>query len=130
MDELNTKLLEILTNNSRESFLKISKNLGVSEGTIRQRVKKLQKQGIIKSFTIKIQNESAIIAISTSPKIKTEIITKKIKEHAKETYEISGKYDIFAIITAKSNEEINDKVEKIRSINGVLDTETFTILKK
>jgi DNA-binding Lrp family transcriptional regulator len=77
----NEKILSFLRENSRMPFLKIAKELNVSEGTIRNRVNELLSSGVIKKFTIKTtQDKTAIIMIKVSTKTNLKIIIKKLKK--------------------------------------------------
>ena len=55
MDNLDIKILSKLLNNCRESDRQIGKELGISGGTVRTRIKKMQKRKIIEKFTIKVE---------------------------------------------------------------------------
>ena len=48
----------------------------------------------------------------------------------KTVYEITGQYDITTIISASSIAEINNAIDALRKISGVVDTNTVIILKK
>ena len=50
----NLELLRILKENSRIPFVKIAKIFGVSETAVRKRIRKLEKEGIIKKYTIEV----------------------------------------------------------------------------
>jgi DNA-binding Lrp family transcriptional regulator len=46
-----------------------------------------------------------------------------------EIFEVTGRFDIICIIDEDTMEHLNDILEKIRAIDGVNHTETFTVLK-
>jgi len=48
LDKINQKLIQELQNNGRRSYIELAQMLGVTEGTVRKRVKDLQKQSVIK----------------------------------------------------------------------------------
>ncbi len=131
MDELDTFILDALHKNSRVAFLQLAEQCKVTEGTIRHRVKRLQKQGVIQQFTLRVKSDaSCVVEIITAAHIPTNSISQKIKQFGvKQIYEIAGKASIICILEGKNLEEINDTVEKIRLLNGVLQTETMPILK-
>ncbi|MBT4870214.1 MAG: Lrp/AsnC family transcriptional regulator [Candidatus Diapherotrites archaeon] len=132
MDLIDKKIIYTLHENSRTPFSRIGKDLGMSEAAIRQRVKKLVKNEEIKKFTIETNFSSrAIIAIKTSSKIPTKKIIKELKSsHIQHAFEVTGEYSIFVILGTENSEQMNDAIEHIRSINGVIETNTYTILKK
>jgi len=55
LDNLDIKILSRLLNNCRESDRQIGKELGISGGAIRARIKKMQETKIIEKFTIKVE---------------------------------------------------------------------------
>ena len=48
----------------------------------------------------------------------------------KTVYEITGQYDITTIMSASSIAEINNSIDALRKITGVVDTNTVIILRK
>ncbi len=131
MDQLDNNILRLLKQNSRIPFLEISKKLKVSEGTIRKRVNQLQKDNIIKQFTIKSDYPKAMVGIETNPTIKTEKIVNKIKKLGMDdVYEVTGRFDILCTITTTNHEELNKILEKIFFFNDTATTEIYTVLKE
>ncbi|MEM1574686.1 MAG: AsnC family transcriptional regulator [Nitrososphaerota archaeon] len=125
MDEIDNKILEILKENPREKYVKIAKKIGLSEGTVRRRIKKMLENGIIKRFTIELSLETeGIVLVKTNP-LKTKEIIEKIKKVSERIFEVSGDYDIAVLIQANTIDELNKKVDYIRGISGVLNTNTL-----
>ncbi len=91
----------------------------------------MRKSGEIKKFTIETKFPSrAIVAIATSSRVPTKKIIEKIKNsNIQKILEVTGDYSLFATIGTENSEQLNDVIEMIRSIEGVIDTKTFTILK-
>jgi DNA-binding Lrp family transcriptional regulator len=132
LDSIDQRIIDELEKDARTPFLKIAKELSVSEGTIRKRVAKLIEEKIITKFTIELSNHfTAIVGMETNPHIPTkQIVSELEKLPTKKIFEVAGRYDVVCFITTKSFEEINEVLEKIRIINGIMHTETFTILKE
>ena len=125
MDELDAKILEILKRDSRTKYVEIAKAIGLTEGAVRRRVKKMLEQGIIEKFTIETKSEvEAVILVKTDP-TKTKEVATKIKEVSDRVFEASGDYDIAALVHAHTIEELNRKVDYIRGLPAVLNTNTL-----
>ncbi len=62
IDKKDRAILQLLNENSRISYRDMGKRLGISEDTIRYRVFKLVKKGIISRFTIAVQNASGVLS--------------------------------------------------------------------
>ncbi len=134
-DKVDEKIIEYLKENSRESFVDIGKKLKLSESVVRRRVKNLLGSGAIKKFTIELGEEnatSAIVLVSVDSATDTSKVSSKLTklEGVKTVYEITGQYDITVIISAATIAEINNSIDALRKITGVVDTNTVIILKK
>ncbi len=134
-DKIDEKIIEYLKENSRESFVDIGKKLKLSESAIRRRVKNLLGSGAIKKFTLELGEEnatSAIVLVSVDSATDTSKVSLKLTklEGVKTVYEITGQYDITVIISAATIAEINNSIDALRKITGVVDTNTVIILKK
>jgi len=132
MDKINTAIINTLRKDSRTPFLKISKQLNVSEGTIRKRVKDLVNDKQIRRFTLETADDTfAIVGIETETKTETKKIVEKIKNLGIDTiYEVTGRFDVVCMVPTSTMEEVNEMLERIRSTEGVNHTETFTVLAK
>jgi len=133
-DKVDEKIIEHLKENSRESFVDIGKRLKLSESAVRRRVKNLVDGGTIKKFTLELGEEnatSAIVLVSVDSAMDTSKISSKLTklEGVKTVYEITGQYDITAIISAPSINEINSCIDALRKIPGVTDSNSVIILR-
>ena len=134
-DNTDQKIIEYLKEDSRESFVDIGKKLKLSESAVRRRVKNLVGNGTIKKFTLEIGEEnttSAIVLVSVDSATDTSKVSAKLAklEGVKTVYEITGQYDITTIISASNITDINNSIDALRKITGVIDTNTVIILKK
>ena len=133
-DKTDEKIIDFLKKDSRESFVDIGKKLKLSESAVRRRVKNLFDNGTIKKFTIEIgetNTTSAIVLISVDSSMDTSKVSTKLAklERIKTVYEITGQYDITAIISAPSITEINTCIDALRKIPGVTDSNSVIILR-
>ena len=135
MNEIDEKIVSILKENGRLSYTDIGEKTGLSEGAIRRRVKMLLELGTIKKFTIQIRDDKgakAIVLLSIKPSIPTsEISEALVKIRGVEgTYEVAGEYDISVIISASNMKEVNRCIEEIRSMEGIVNTNTMIVLRE
>jgi Lrp/AsnC family transcriptional regulator, regulator for asnA, asnC and gidA len=119
---------------ARRAFVDIANEIGLSESAVRRRVKNLVDRAIIKRFTIELgasDKTSAITLISVASTADTSAVSTRMMElnGVKVVYEITGQYDIAAIIAAPAIVDINRCIDDIRKIDGVSDTDTVIILK-
>ena len=64
LNSIDEKIIKILKNDSRKSFVEIANEIGMSESAVRRRVKNLQDIGVIKKFTIDMGNSNKTSAIT------------------------------------------------------------------
>jgi DNA-binding Lrp family transcriptional regulator len=134
LDKTDQRIIDILKKDSRTSFVKIADEVGLSETAIRKRIKNLQDNGIIRRFTIEVDEEqqtNAIAMIETQASMHTpEISQKFIKiEGVSYLFETTGEYDIIAILSTTTIEELNRTLEEIRLTEGVIRTNTSLVLR-
>lgn len=134
LDPIDEKIISILKINSRQPFVEIAKEIGLSESAVRRRVKNLTDTKIIKRFTVELDNKnrtSAITLISVTSTSDTSTVSTALMSlnGVEVIYEITGQYDIAAIISSSSVAEINRCIDDVRRIEGVSDTNTVIVLR-
>jgi Lrp/AsnC family transcriptional regulator for asnA, asnC and gidA len=134
MDETDEKIIRMMQADSRRAFVEIANEIGLSESAVRRRVKNLVDKGTIRRFTIELgasDKTSAITLISVASTADTSAVSGRLMKlgGVEVVYEITGQYDIAAIIVAPAIAEINKCIDDIRKIDGVSDTNTVIILK-
>ena len=134
LDNLDWKILDILQKDGRKPYVSIANTFKVSEGMIRQRIKKMVNSGVITRFTVVKASHGlkAIIEVSVAVNVHTTKIANNIKkiEGVENVYEISGNRDIVAIVDVDNSLKLNDVIENIRSMKNVQNTETKLVLKE
>jgi Lrp/AsnC family transcriptional regulator, regulator for asnA, asnC and gidA len=134
LDSIDEKIIRLLQIDSRKPFVEIAKQIGLSESAVRRRVKNLLENNTIKRFTLELNSRnrtSAITLISVSSTADTSIVSAALMnlKGVVVIYEITGQYDIAAVISASSVIEINRSIDDVRRIDGVSDTNTVIVLK-
>jgi len=134
-DKIDERIIGYLKEDSRESFVDIGKKLKLSESAVRRRVKNLIDSKTISKFTIELGEDnvtSAIVLVSVDSATDTSKVSLKLAKlnGVKTVYEITGQYDITTIMSASSIAEINNSIDALRKITGVVDTNTVIILRK
>jgi Lrp/AsnC family transcriptional regulator for asnA, asnC and gidA len=137
LDYINCRILDVLSKNSSLPFVELAKQIGISDATIHTRVRKLLTLGIIKKFTIFVDNDLlgydnlAFINLKIE-KGRTEETTINLMEidEILEIHEIYDKFDLLIKIRSKNLDNLRDIiVNKILSITYVKETELMTVLR-
>ena len=135
LDELDKSVIGILQIDGRESNAKIARQLGVSEGTIRRRLKRLIDDRTIQVTALP---EPSKLGLNTEAIIGLQVDPGKLEEVASElggvpqTLSVSvttGAFDIFAWVAVKTQEELHSfLLGVVGKIAGVRRSETFVSL--
>ena len=135
IDEVDQKLILELQRDGRMSFCELGKLLGVTEGTVRHRFKRLTKGGIMKIVAVPSMSKLgygfvSIVAIQVSMAELNKVCEALYQNYAVcQLTWVTGRYDLIAVIIARSTEELADIMAKeISIIPGVTRTETFVSL--
>lgn len=134
MDEKDKQILKILKDDGRAGYGDIGAKIGLSEGAVRKRIKTLSDEGVIRKFTVKIgvaEGAQAITLLATNPAYPTQEVSKNIQAipNVETIYEVTGEYDIVAVIGGMNVTEVNECIEKIRRVEGIMKTNTMIVLR-
>lgn len=139
IDELDRKILALITKNARIPYLEVARECKVSGAAIHQRIQRLSKMGVITGSEFSISpkkigfNTCAYVGIfldkaSLYPEVVEQL--KKISEITQCHY-ITGGYSIFIKIYTRNNEDLKQVlVDKVQAIKGISRTETFISLEE
>jgi DNA-binding Lrp family transcriptional regulator len=134
MDDKDKQILKILKADGRASYGAIGEKVGLSEGAVRKRIKALADSEVIRKFTVKIgvaEGTEAITLLTTNPAYPTQEVSKNIREipNVETVYEVTGEYDIVAVVSGMNVVEVNECIEKIRRVKGIMKTNTMIVLR-
>ena len=134
MDEKDKQIIKLLKDDARAGYGDIGSRIGLSEGAVRKRIKTLTDAGVIRKFTVNVglaEGAQAITLLETNPSYPTVEVSRTIMKmpNVETIYEVTGEYDIVAVISAMSVTEVNDAIEKIRRVEGIMKTNTMIVLK-
>lgn len=136
LDEIDYKILEILRKDARTPFTEVGRDLGVSDATVHVRVNKMMDEGIIKRYTILVDEEAlgkkvrGFVLINVNPGF-LEAVTNQLFENEKlsAVYEIHGPNDLIVKVEAGDLDEMRDIMLQVREIPNVATSELITVLK-
>ena len=130
LDELDKKLLTILQDEARTSASEISRKTGYNENTIRYRIERLKRNGVIKEFTALLNPRmiglpvAAIMMINTEPNALKDVFeTLEKLEETKHILQATGKHDLIVVAHYPSLSSMNEASQRIKSMRGVKEAE-------
>jgi Lrp/AsnC family transcriptional regulator for asnA, asnC and gidA len=140
LDATDLEILGALQKDSRETYGAIGKRLGIAHSTVYDRIRKMEEQKVIKSYTatvdvekIGLRNITAIMTVYTDPK-ETERVAVKLAAlpGVLEVYSsLSEELLIIAKVTAASQENLHELIaNSIAPLTGVFRIRTSLVTKK
>ena len=135
MDDLDRKLIALLQVNGRASNARIARDVGVSEGTVRRRLRRLIQEEVIRVVAVPDPekmgfNTVALVGIQADPD-KIDAVAEKLAQLPEAHYVslTTGSYDIFIWVALASSEELGKFLrQKVGITEGIRRTETFVHL--
>ena len=129
------ELIALLRVNAREPVAALARKLGVSRTTIQDRLRRLEGQGIIAGYTLRLSKDvhasgiSAMVTISVEPRRQIDVAKVIAKIPQVETlHTVSGKFDLMALVKTATAEDMDKIIDQIGIISGVTEIETAVIL--
>jgi DNA-binding Lrp family transcriptional regulator len=132
-DDKDDKIIQMLKKDSRMTNLAIARELRLTEGAVRWRVKRLLESGVIRRFTIEVSEGAsnfAVLMVKARSETKKMMASISALNAHREAYEISGEYDGCVILEGSSVGEIDAKIDRIRKLKEVADTRTFISFRR
>lgn len=136
MDAIDSKILEVLQENSRVSISDLSKQVNLSLSAVSERLKKLEASNIIEKYTVILdssaigQELSVVMNISLENPHHTNDFVEIVRQEREilECHYVTGEYDYILKITTKSTATLESLMNRIKGIPGIKRTQTNVIL--
>ena len=135
MDSTDRKLLGLLRENARATIASLAKALGVARGTVQNRIARLEADGTIVGYTVRLKpqvEEHRIRALTTieveGNRVDAVIAALRGEPAVSGLHSTNGRWDIVAELRAASLQEFDHVLSRIRQIDGIASTETSLLL--
>ena len=136
-DALDQGLLSLLAVNARESTADLARQLGVARTTVVTRLARLEREGVISGYTVRLRHDlaqaglSAFVGITVQPRAGADVVRllQRLPE-VKQLDSVSGQFDYVALLRADSAERLDALLDQIRALEGVQQTTTSVVLSR
>ena len=135
LTEIDRQLLSMLRQDSRQPVTKLAADLGLSRATVYARLSRLEEDGIIQGYTVRLGADYDRRLIRAQVMIKVQLKLAKITEdelaaiaELSALHAISGEYDLIAVIEAETVSELNALIDRIGALDGVERTTSSILL--
>ncbi len=137
LDEIDKQIIRILQDNARTSYREIQDKLGISIGTIHNRITKLKKTGVIEGYTLRLNNEKLgykltfLIRIDVDGKFTEEILNDIAKKpEVCSVFHTTGEQSAALICRFKESEDVHNFIRELNKKEYVTRTNSNMILKE
>ena len=131
MDSLDHQLLALLRQDARMTVATLAQKLGVSRGTVSNRITRLEDQGVIVGYTVRLRPDARPDEIKAWMSIAVEgnqarlVIASLLGEPGVASlHGTNGRWDLLAELHAGNLPELSQVLERIRLLKGISNTET------
>lgn len=131
VDTLDQRLIALLRTDARESIATLAHRLGVSRGTVTNRIAKLEDTGTVVGYTVRLRpdiehNEiTAWMSIAVEGNQTRKVIATLLGEPGVATlHDTNGRWDLLAELRSANLADLAAVLERIRLIKGIGNTET------
>ncbi len=135
LDDVSKAIIEQLQQDGRRSYAAIGKVVGLSEAAVRQRVQRLVESGVMQIVAVTDPMElgfarMALVGIRVTGPVRP--VAQALTELEEVAYVVvtAGSFDVLAEVVSANDEDLLEVISTgIRTIPGVVSTETFVYLK-
>ena len=131
MDEIDHKLMSLLRQDARLTVAALAAKLRVSRGTVTNRIRRLEDDGVIVGYTVRLRPDvqhntiKAWMSIAVDGNQTRPVIASLLGEPGVATlHDTNGRWDLLAELRAETLQELAKVLERIRLLKGISNTET------
>lgn len=135
MDDTDRKLIALLRADARLTVAALAAKLGVSRGTVTNRLRKLEDEQVIVGYTVQLRPEAEPDQIRAWMGVlvegnQTRAVTASLlgEPGVVALHDTNGRWDLLAELRAGSMGELSQVLERVRLIKGIANTETHILL--
>jgi DNA-binding Lrp family transcriptional regulator len=136
IDSLDRGILAVLRDNGRAPYVEIAKSVGVTERTVRTRMRKLEEDGVIRGYTVRESGIglSALIRMKVGPGTEIGTLAGEFSGWVgvESVYEISGEADLIAIVHVDDTAGLRNMLDKmwLAAPGDISSTQTELVLEQ
>ena len=135
MDDTDRQLISLLRKDARSNVAALAVKLGVSRGTVTNRLRKLEDEHVIVGYTVRLRPDAEPEKIRAWMQVRIDgnqtraVIAHLLGEPGIEAlHDTNGQWDLLAELRAESMAQLSQLLERIRLIKGIANTETSILL--
>ena len=135
MDDLDRQLISLLRQDARTNVATLAARLGVSRGTVTNRLRRLEDDQVIVGYGVRLRPDAEpnqirawMGVIVEGNQTRTVVASLLGEPGVAALHDTNGRWDLLAELRAESNAELSAVLERVRLIKGIANTETSILL--
>ncbi len=135
MDEIDTSLIALLRQNARLPVASLAQSLGLARSTVQSRLERLERQGVIRGYTVRLGQAAeattirATALLQIEPRTLPAVLTRlKAVEEIATVHTTSGRFDLIVTLVAPSTQALDRALDAIGAAPGVRSSESLVHL--
>ncbi len=136
-DDLDRRLLSLLQAHARSSTAELARQLGVARTTVLARITRLEREGVIAGYTVRLAGSAseagveAYVGLTVAPKA-APLVTQRLATfpELRQLCSVSGEFDYLALLHAETPARLDQLLDEMGAIDGVLKTTTSVVLAR
>lgn len=136
-DELDRRLLALLQADARTPTAELARQLGTARTTVLARIARLEKQGVIVGYTVRLAQQGlgegveAYVGIAVEPRAGAGVTARLASmPELRQLSSVSGEFDYLALLHASSTTRLDALLDEIGGFEGVRKTTTHVVLAR
>jgi DNA-binding Lrp family transcriptional regulator len=131
------KLLDLLRADAREPAASLARKLGIARSTLQERIARLEREGVIKGYTVRLSDETAAknlraVVMIVADARQADRVTAELKKipEVRSLAAVSGAHDMMAVVEADTAARMDAVLDRIGKASGVARTVSSIVLSE
>jgi len=135
IDEVDVRILSKLREDARVTNIAVAKELGISEATVRRRIKTLENKGIIQGYSTYLNYQlienpvKAYIHLTVDNENRDKVVSRVVAHtRAIAVYRVTGPHDVLCVMLFVDMSELQDFLDNYLKLEGIRDVNTQIVM--
>ncbi len=136
MDDLDTKILNLLCQDARQSYREVARKLGASHSNVANRIENMEKTGIIKGYTVIMNPENfdlfpLCLQISIKPGANVSAIGQALAglDEISIVSRVTGQLDLLVLALCKDKTQAVNLMSKVSGMEGIEKMDSHVVIE-
>lgn len=134
VDEIDRKLLAVLLEDAKQKYAELGAKIHLSPAAVFERVKRLEREGIVRRFTISLDPVAVGLPVCAFIRVKTRLSCRSVAQELvalheiEECHAVAGEDCLLLKARVPSPQALEELLDRLKSIEGLESTITTVVL--